>query len=406
MHLFVITLLLAVVLFGITANDAYACGCNNSNNSITVESETTNNNINNNSNQNDTNNANSNTNANYNNSAAQATSSANAQSTSGAIADAAGGGSAAQGGSASTSTSVSTGGDDTPASSAAPVALTSSNDTCMGSSGVGGQGMTFGFSVGTTWTDKNCVMLKNAREMKNQGHDKAAKIRLCMDEDNAIAFAAAGAPCPRALKTAQNAAAMMKDARMAALAPVADTARAGDVKDATAAAKDSDSAAAVIPPAALAAFMLDSGNKVFFDLDKADLKPKERKTLDKQATWLTENEDVRILVEGHADERGTREYNLALGDRRANAVKKYLIAKGVGADRIETISFGEERPAVAESNEAAWSQNRRAVTQIIPPKPEGGKTSSLPGELVGNQMAALDYHSIVPATADVTEGPE
>ena len=80
----------------------------------------------------------------------------------------------------------------------------------MGSTGIGGQGMSFGFSIGTTWTDRNCVMLKNAREMKNQGHDKAAKARLCMDEDNAIAFELAGTPCPRKLKSAQNAVAKIK----------------------------------------------------------------------------------------------------------------------------------------------------------------------------------------------------
>lgn len=101
--------------------------------------------------------------------------------------------------------SVSIGGDEAAASSAAPVFLTTSNDTCMGSSGIGGQGMNFGFSIGTTWTDSNCIMLKNARELKVQGHEKAAKARLCMDADNAKAFELAGEPCPQSLKTAQDA---------------------------------------------------------------------------------------------------------------------------------------------------------------------------------------------------------
>jgi hypothetical protein len=81
----------------------------------------------------------------------------------------------------------------------------------MGSSGSGGQGMNFGFSVGTTWTDSNCIMLKNARELKNQGHDKAAKARLCMDDDNAMAFELAGEPCPRALASSQAAVARVRD---------------------------------------------------------------------------------------------------------------------------------------------------------------------------------------------------
>lgn len=172
---------------------------NNINNSsnLTNTNNITNNNTNTNTNTNTNNNTNTNTNTSQSNS--------NATSTSNATASATGGNADAQGGNASTSTSVSIEGDENPASSAAPVYLTSSNDTCMGSTGIGGQGMTFGFSVGTTWTDNNCIMLKNSREMKNQGHDKAAKARLCMDEDNAIAFELAGTPCPRKLKSTQNA---------------------------------------------------------------------------------------------------------------------------------------------------------------------------------------------------------
>jgi len=105
----------------------------------------------------------------------------------------------AEGGTAS----VASDGGDAAASGAAGVYVTTSDDTCMGSSGVGGQGNTFGFSVGSTWTDSNCIMLKNARELQAQGHHKAAKVRLCMNEDNAMAFELAGQPCPRQLASTQ-----------------------------------------------------------------------------------------------------------------------------------------------------------------------------------------------------------
>ena len=83
-----------------------------------------------------------------------------------------------------------------------------------------------------------------------------------------------------------------------------------------------------------------------------------------QAEWLQANPDTNVIVEGHTDDRGTREYNLALGERRAVAVKNYLISRGVDAERIKTISYGKERPAVVGANEAAWAQNRRAVTVV------------------------------------------
>ena len=106
------------------------------------------------------------------------------------------------------------------------------------------------------------------------------------------------------------------------------------------------------------------GDSVYFDFDKSVLKASAQRTLDLQATWIKRYPTVIIKVEGHCDERGTREYNLALGERRANAVKRYLIAKGVSNIRIETISYGKERPAVVGSNKAAWSQNRRSVTVV------------------------------------------
>jgi peptidoglycan-associated lipoprotein len=111
-------------------------------------------------------------------------------------------------------------------------------------------------------------------------------------------------------------------------------------------------------------FVVNVGDRVFFDFDKFNLKPQARETLQRQATWLKKYPSATIMVEGHCDERGTREYNLALGERRANSAKNYLVALGVNPNRIRTISYGKERPAVTGSNEAAWAQNRRAVTVI------------------------------------------
>jgi peptidoglycan-associated lipoprotein len=105
-------------------------------------------------------------------------------------------------------------------------------------------------------------------------------------------------------------------------------------------------------------------DRVFFDLDSFSLDGEDRATLDAQAAWLNRNPTVRVTIEGHADERGTREYNLALGDRRANAARDYLQSRGVAASRMQVISWGKERPAVEGSNEAAWAQNRRAVTVV------------------------------------------
>ena len=117
-------------------------------------------------------------------------------------------------------------------------------------------------------------------------------------------------------------------------------------------------------------FVVNVGDRVFFDFDKFDLKPDAQSTLKKQAAWLQKYPNVAVTVEGHADERGTREYNLALGERRANAVKDYLSALGVAKTRVKTISYGKERPVALGHDEAAWAQNRRAVTTL---------TSGVPG---------------------------
>lgn len=111
-------------------------------------------------------------------------------------------------------------------------------------------------------------------------------------------------------------------------------------------------------------FVVNVGDRVFFGYDQYDLSQEARDTLGRQATWLNQYSNLRITVEGHADERGTREYNLALGERRANSVKNYLTALGVDGSRITTVSYGKERPAVPGSNDTSWAQNRRGVTVV------------------------------------------
>tara|TARA_B100001778_G_scaffold275386_1_gene238406 strand:- start:39 stop:533 length:495 start_codon:yes stop_codon:yes gene_type:complete len=103
-------------------------------------------------------------------------------------------------------------------------------------------------------------------------------------------------------------------------------------------------------------------DRVFFATNESILTTKSRDTLRKQAAWLRENSNVNVVIEGHADERGTREYNLALGERRANAAKDYLMTYGISADRISVISYGKERPVDSGSNALSWSKNRRSVT--------------------------------------------
>ncbi len=111
-------------------------------------------------------------------------------------------------------------------------------------------------------------------------------------------------------------------------------------------------------------FLVNVGDRIFFGYDRYDLTAAARATLERQAQWLQRYPNRRMVVEGHADERGTREYNLALGERRANAVKNYLVAVGVSPSRVTTISYGKEQPAVLGATEAAWAQNRRGVTVV------------------------------------------
>ena len=119
-----------------------------------------------------------------------------------------------------------------------------------------------------------------------------------------------------------------------------------------------------IQPGSQEDLVVNVGDRVFFGFDSADLSAEARTALEKQAAWMKKFGGVRVVNEGHCDERGTREYNLALGERRANASKDYLVALGINPARIKTISFGKERPAALGHNEAAWAQNRRAVTVV------------------------------------------
>ena len=106
------------------------------------------------------------------------------------------------------------------------------------------------------------------------------------------------------------------------------------------------------------------GDRVFYDTDRHTLDQAARSLVEQQAEWLQRYPNVDVTVEGHADERGTREYNLALGERRAQAVKDYLVALGISPTRVDTVSYGKERPAVVGSNPSAWAQNRRGVIRV------------------------------------------
>ncbi len=151
------------------------------------------------------------------------------------------------------------------------------------------------------------------------------------------------------------------------LAACASPSRFDSIDDgANTAARDSN---AIIPgsvndPTSTAYFNQTIGDRVFFVVDQSTLTPQARGTLDAQAQWLMTNSDYLAVIEGHADEQGTREYNIALGARRANAVMEYLISKGVAPNRMKFISYGKERPVEVCSEEACYSKNRRAVTII------------------------------------------
>ena len=121
---------------------------------------------------------------------------------------------------------------------------------------------------------------------------------------------------------------------------------------------------ASITPGSQEDLIVNGGDRVFFNYDSSDLDSDAQELLQDQVAWLKQYSEVSVIVEGHCDERGTREYNLALGEKRAQSVKNYLIGLGISSDRISTISYGKERPAVVGSNDGAWSQNRRSITVV------------------------------------------
>ena len=119
-----------------------------------------------------------------------------------------------------------------------------------------------------------------------------------------------------------------------------------------------------IEPGSQEDLIVNVGDRVFFNYDSAELDTDAKELLQDQVAWLKQYSDVSVIIEGHCDERGTREYNLALGEKRAQSVKNYLINLGISADRVSTISYGKERPAVVGSSDGAWAQNRRSVTIV------------------------------------------
>jgi peptidoglycan-associated lipoprotein len=158
----------------------------------------------------------------------------------------------------------------------------------------------------------------------------------------------------------------MKTKLLAALAAATLVAACESTTDQTAATGGAGAAGAQgsIRPGSQEDLVANVGDRVFFDTDRSNIRGDQRPVLERQAAWLQRYPQVAVAVEGHADERGTREYNLALGQRRANSARDVLVAGGVAGSRIQTISYGKDRPAALGSNEEAWAQNRRAVTVV------------------------------------------
>ena len=127
---------------------------------------------------------------------------------------------------------------------------------------------------------------------------------------------------------------------------------------------DQSALASAAVPGSQQDFVVNVGDRVFFDTDSSELSDQARATLDKQAQWLNNYNRYAFTIEGHADERGTREYNIALGARRAETVREYLVSRGVAGQRMRTISYGKERPVALCNDISCWSQNRRAVTVL------------------------------------------
>jgi peptidoglycan-associated lipoprotein len=150
----------------------------------------------------------------------------------------------------------------------------------------------------------------------------------------------------------------------AALALALGAAACSSNKDAADMAGGGFGAGGAATPGSAQDFVVNVGDRVFFETDQTDLTPTAVATLDKQAQWLSRYPQYTFLIEGHADERGTREYNFSLGARRAQAVRDYLSSRGIQASRIRTVSYGKERPVAVCNDISCWSQNRRAVTVL------------------------------------------
>lgn len=143
-------------------------------------------------------------------------------------------------------------------------------------------------------------------------------------------------------------------------------------KPATTAASTGTGAATAGPaPGSEEDLVANVGDRVFYAFDKSILTPEDKATLDRQAAWMAKYPQVQVLVAGNCDDRGTEEYNLALGQRRANAARDYLVAKGVNPARIKTISYGKDRPVAQGDNEQAWAQNRNAISSVQGYNPQG-----------------------------------
>ncbi len=141
------------------------------------------------------------------------------------------------------------------------------------------------------------------------------------------------------------------------------TSSSSDVASSDSSSSSSADSASIVP-GSQEDLIVNVGDRVFFNYDSAELDSDAQELLQDQVAWLKQYSDVSIIIEGHCDERGTREYNLALGEKRAQSVKNYLINLGISSDRVSTISYGKERPAVVGSNDGAWAQNRRSVTIV------------------------------------------
>ena len=158
---------------------------------------------------------------------------------------------------------------------------------------------------------------------------------------------------------------MLRAARFAAAIVLAlGAAACSSNKDATGSAAFGAGAGGSARPGSSQDFVVNVGDRVFFESDSTDLTPTSIATLDKQAQWLQRYPNYTFLIEGHADERGTREYNFSLAGRRAQTVRDYLISRGIPASRFRTVSYGKERPVAVCNDISCWSQNRRAVTVL------------------------------------------